>query len=72
MSEETRICSGKYGCGELRWLNEFRVLASGYRATYCHDCELEFDRFRKGFPSRFDQPEEPAGLWADLELLRSA
>lgn len=51
----TKLCAGKWGCGEERWIEEFRVLSTGNRASYCHDCEAEYNRFRKGSPSRYDE-----------------
>jgi len=58
-----KVCSGKYGCGDLLPIECFRRHSTtGGRSTYCRDCEAEFDRFRKGFPSRHDPIEIPWGL----------
>lgn len=58
----TKICGGRWGCGELRWIEEFRVHTTGGRATYCGDCERQFNRFRGGWDSVYDPFEIPAGL----------
>lgn len=43
----TRICGGAAGgCHEERWIEEFRILSSGCRCTYCMDCEAEQSRAR--------------------------
>lgn len=69
----TKVCDGRWGCGELRWIEEFRVhTAGGGRATYCRDCEREFDRFRKGHDSHFDTRETPIGLLPELTRLAGA
>jgi hypothetical protein len=58
MSDETRLCDGKNGCGELRWIEEFRVLSHGSRASMCRDCERQYDHAR-----RVTDPEViPVGL----------
>lgn len=58
---ESKLCAGINGCGELRWIEEFRVLSSGYRAAYCGDCERRFDCWRRN-GRHFDFMEVPSGL----------
>jgi hypothetical protein len=55
----TKLCAGAHGCGEERWIEEFRVLSTGSRATYCEDCERRFDRKRKATVAG---EEIPAGI----------
>lgn len=56
-----KLCGGAHGCGEERWIEEFRLLSSGSRAAYCRDCERRFDKWRKGRSGE----EIPAGLRPD-------
>lgn len=48
----TKLCAGAHGCGEERWIEEFRILANGSRSAYCVDCERRYDRRRKRNPAK--------------------
>lgn len=58
---ESKRCAGRWGCGEYRWIEEFRLLSSGQRAAYCADCERRFDCWRR-HGRHPDLIEIPSGL----------
>lgn len=51
-------------CNEERWIEEFRVCVpkTGARYAYCHDCEAEYDKERRGPPAPVEVPLREAAM----------